>query len=80
MLMPSASGSTVRLLLLLGVCTLLFRNYFRRMDRLTDETEYVLIILHEMRDRVIAEPQLFDPLALERIDGAIALIQVTKRC
>ncbi len=50
----------------------------RRMDRLSDETEYVLIILHEMRAEVVAHPQYFDPLALKHIDEAIALIQGRK--
>lgn len=46
------------------------------MDRLADETEYVLIILHQMRAEVIARPQLFDPDALKRINEAIALIEI----
>ena len=46
------------------------------MDRIADETEYVLLILRQMRDEVIKHPQLFDPTALERIDGAIAQIDV----
>ncbi len=48
------------------------------MDRLSDETEYVLIILHQMRAEVVAHPQYFDPLALKHIDEAIALIQGRK--
>ena len=45
------------------------------MNRLADETEYVLVILHQMRAEVIARPQLFDPDALKRIDEAISLIE-----
>lgn len=49
------------------------------MDRLTDEMEYVLMILYEMRTEVIARPQLFDPDALKRIDDAIRRIEVEKQ-
>jgi hypothetical protein len=45
------------------------------MDRLSDETEYVFIILHQMQAEVIANPQLFDPNALKRIDEAIGLLK-----
>jgi hypothetical protein len=45
------------------------------VDRLGDETEYALIILHQMREEATANPQLFDPQALERIEEAIALLQ-----
>lgn len=47
------------------------------MERLPDEAEYVLIVLHQMRSEVIANPRFFDPYELERIDEAIAQIQVT---
>ena len=46
------------------------------MDRFGDETEYVLIILHQMRAEVIARPELFDPDALKRINEAITLIEI----
>ena len=45
------------------------------MERL-DETEYVLALLYRMRDQVSANPELFDPGAHERIDEAIARIQL----
>ncbi len=41
------------------------------MQRLIDEAEYVLLVLHRMRDQVSATPELFDPHAGERIDEAI---------
>jgi len=46
------------------------------MDRLADETEYALIILHQMREEMTAQPELCDPKRLKRINEAIALIQV----
>jgi hypothetical protein len=45
------------------------------VDRLSDETEYVLILLHQMRQEATANPQLFDRRALERIEETIALLQ-----
>ena len=45
------------------------------VDRLSDETEYVLIVLHQMRQEATANPQLFDRRALERIEEAIAFLQ-----
>jgi hypothetical protein len=45
------------------------------MDRITEETDYVLAILQRMREEVNANPQLFDPDALERIDEAIACME-----
>lgn len=45
------------------------------MDRLGDETEYVLIVLQQMREEATAHPESLDPHALKRIDEAIALIQ-----
>jgi hypothetical protein len=45
------------------------------MDRITEETDYVLTILQRMREEVNANPQLFDPDALERIDEAIACME-----
>ena len=44
------------------------------MERL-DEAEYVLAVLHRMRDEVSADPELFDPDAQARIDEAIVRIQ-----
>jgi hypothetical protein len=32
------------------------------VDRLTDEAEYVLAVLYRMREEVIANPQLFEPM------------------
>ena len=48
------------------------------MDRLTDEAEYVLALLHRMREEVIANPQLFDPDGQEQIGKAIASIEEVK--
>ena len=45
------------------------------MDRLSNETEYVLIVLHQMRQEAAANPQLFDPWTLEWIEATIALLQ-----
>jgi hypothetical protein len=45
------------------------------VDSLTDEAEYVLAVLYRMREEVIANPQLFEPDAQERIDKAIAFIE-----
>ena len=45
------------------------------MDPLTDETAYVLGVLHQMRDQVKAAPALFDPNALQLIDAEIARYQ-----
>ncbi len=41
------------------------------MERLVDETEYVLAVLHRMRTEVSANPNLFDGDAQQRIDEAI---------
>jgi hypothetical protein len=49
------------------------------VDRLTDEAEYVVAILHRMREEVIAHPELFDPDAQERIDKAIASIDEVRQ-
>jgi hypothetical protein len=38
------------------------------VDRRTDEAEYVIAVLHRMREEVIANPELFDPDAQERTD------------
>lgn len=45
------------------------------VDRPSDETEYVLILLHQMRQEATANPQLFDSRALEWIEATIALLQ-----
>lgn len=45
------------------------------MQRLVDESEYVLAVLYRMQDEVAASPELFDPDAQERIDEAIARIE-----
>ena len=41
------------------------------MDPLTDEAVYVLGVLHQMRDQVKAQPELYDPNALLMIDAEI---------
>ena len=46
------------------------------VERLPDEAEYVLIVLHQMRSEVIADPRFFDAYELNRIDEAIAQVQV----
>jgi len=48
------------------------------MDRLADETEYALIMLHQMREEMTAHPKLFDPHALRQINEAIARIEVRR--
>jgi hypothetical protein len=45
------------------------------MDRVTDEAEYVLEVLHRMRQEMNAHPQWFEPDAVERIDKAITSLQ-----
>lgn len=45
------------------------------MDRLANETDYVLESLCRARQEVIAHPEWFDADAVERIDKAIAAIQ-----
>jgi len=45
------------------------------MERVVDEAEYVLAVLHRTRDEVTAYPTLFDPDAPERIDEAIDRLQ-----
>ena len=41
-------------------------------ERTVDEAQYVLAVLHQMRDQVSANPESFDPDAQDRIDKAIA--------
>lgn len=45
------------------------------MERVVQESEYVLAVLYRMRAEVFANPQLFDSDAGERIDEAIARIE-----
>lgn len=45
------------------------------MQRLVDESEYVLAVLHRMRDEVAINPELFDPDAQERIDEPIVRME-----
>ncbi len=42
------------------------------MQRILNETKYVLAVLHRMRKEITANPLSFDPDALQRIDEAIA--------
>ena len=49
------------------------------MDRLDDETEYVLIILHQVRAEITAQPQLFNADALKQIDDAIRRVQLDEQ-
>ncbi len=44
------------------------------MDRRAEELEYVLQALHRTRQELVANPRLFVPGALERIDRAIAAL------
>jgi len=45
------------------------------MDRVGEESVYVLSILHRMRDQIHEDPDLFDPSAQDRVDEAIALLE-----
>ncbi len=45
------------------------------MDRHTDELDYVLKALRHTRQELIANPRIFEPGALERIDKALAAIE-----
>ncbi len=45
------------------------------MDRHTDELEYVLKALRHTRKELVANPRLFVPGALERIEKAIVAIE-----
>jgi hypothetical protein len=45
------------------------------MQRVVDESEYVLRILQRMRDEASANPELYDPDARQRIDEAIARVE-----
>ena len=44
----------------------------RVVNRCAEEADYVLPVLYHMREQVLADPQLFDVDALERINRAIA--------
>ena len=54
-------------------------SHNRIMQRLVDESEYVLELLYRTRDEVSANPKLFDPGAKERIDQAIARTEAVLR-
>ncbi len=45
------------------------------MKRRRDEADYVLESLRRARDEVLAHPEWFAPVALKRIDEAIAYVQ-----
>jgi hypothetical protein len=45
------------------------------MQRVIDEAEYVLRILHRMRNEASANPDLFDPDASKRIDETIIRVE-----
>jgi len=45
------------------------------MQRVIDEAEYVLRVLHRMRAEASANPELFDPDASKRIDEAITRVE-----
>jgi len=47
-------------------------NHTGLMQRVIDEAEYVLTVLHHMRNEACCNPALYDPDAQERIDQAIA--------
>ena len=66
---PDASNSFPHLITLLNVA----KEWM--VDRPSDETEYALIILHEMRREATANPGLFDARALEWIEETIAFLQ-----
>jgi len=48
-------------------------------EQTVQESEYVLAVLCWMRDRVSANPKLFDPEAQDRIDEAIARVDSVLR-
>ena len=54
-------------------------NHTGIMQRLVDEAEYVLTVLHRTRNEAAANPELYDPDAQERIDEAIARIEEVLR-
>jgi hypothetical protein len=45
------------------------------MQRVVDEAEYVLAVLHRMRDEVSENPDLFDPDAQRRMEEEIARLE-----
>ncbi len=49
------------------------------MQRVIEESEYVLAILYQMREQVAAKPELFDPDAQKRLDEAIAFVEGVKQ-
>ena len=49
------------------------------MQRVIDEAEYVLRVLHRMEHEVSAQPELFDPDARMRIEEAIDRVDDVRR-
>ena len=45
------------------------------MEHMTDEATYVLGVLYQMREKVIATPHLFDADAAKLIEAEIALYE-----
>lgn len=45
------------------------------MQRVVDESKYVLLVLRRMRVKISANPELFDPDAQDRIDEAIVRME-----
>jgi len=45
------------------------------MQRVFEEAEYVLTVLHRMRDEAAVNRELYDPDARKRIDEAIARVE-----
>ncbi|HET7441227.1 MAG TPA: hypothetical protein VFJ47_07995 [Terriglobales bacterium] len=45
------------------------------MERVAEERQYVLMILHHMREEIVANPDSFDVNALARIDESVAFLQ-----
>ena len=50
-------------------------NHTGVMQRVVDEAEYVLTILHHMRNEARCNPESYDPDAQKRIDEAIARVE-----
>jgi hypothetical protein len=49
------------------------------MQRVVDEAEYVLTILHRMRNEARCKPESYDPDAQKRIGEAIARVEEVLR-
>jgi hypothetical protein len=45
------------------------------MQSVVEEAEYVLTVLHRMKDEVAVNRELYDPDARKRIDEAIARVE-----